>query len=124
MAIDPDLILLQHCLAGVSGAWEAFVDRFAPPLAEACRRTLRRSARPSGPQEVADMLQEVFLHFLIRDMQVLRDYQGRARVEAFLCAVAVCRVLNDRVLKKRPQLTLESLQASPPVAPGPAFRYL
>ena len=102
--MDPehDLRLLQACVAGAPRAWTAFVRRFAPPLAEVCRRTLLRSGRPSGEQEAQDLLQEVFLQFLSDDRRVLRSYQGKSTVLSYLSAVAVYRVLNDRVLQARP----------------------
>jgi RNA polymerase sigma-70 factor (ECF subfamily) len=103
MAEIDDARLLQHCLAGSQDAWEAFVDRFAAPVAEVCRRTLRRAGRPHGPQEAQDMLQEVFLHLLKDDFRVLRDYQGRAPVASYLAAVAVYKVLGDRSLRRVPQ---------------------
>lgn len=99
MAQDADLRLLKDCLAGGDAAWEAFVRRFAPFLGRVCRHALRRCRRPSGPQEVEDMLQAVFLAFLQHDRRVLRGYEGQGTVEAYLAAVAVRRVLDDRSLR-------------------------
>ncbi len=98
MSQDADLLLVQNCLAGREGSWEAFVERFTPLLAEACRRTLRRCRRPSGPQEVKDMLQQVFLALLSQDLRALRGYRGRGSLTSYLAAVAVRRVLDDRTL--------------------------
>lgn len=95
---DEDLRLLQDCLADNPGAWEAFVRRFAPYLAEACRRTLRRCRRPCGSQEVADMLQTAFLTFVQEDLRVLRAYQGRGSLASYLAAIAVRRVIDDPTL--------------------------
>ena len=103
MAEVDDTQLLQRCLAGNQGAWEGFVDRFAAPIAEACRRTLRRAGRAYGPQEAQDMLQEVFLHLIKDDFRVLRDYQGKAPVASYLAAVAVYKVLGDRSFRGAPQ---------------------
>ena len=99
---DSDAELLRNCLDGGPGAWEDFVSRFAPSLAAVCRRMLQRSGRPSGLQETEDLLQDVFLHMLKDNLQALRDYAGRSSPEAYLRAVAACRVLDDRLLKPRP----------------------
>lgn len=94
---EDDLRLLQDCLGDKPGAWEAFVARFTPYLAEACRRWLARCRRPAGPsqeQEVDDLLQEVFLVLLEDDRRALRSYQGRASLGAYLGAVVAHRVLK------------------------------
>ena len=63
------------------------------------------------------MLQEVFLHFLARDLKALKDYQGRSTVAAYLSAVAVCRVLKDRSLRPHP---VEKAPREAFAGPGPA----
>ena len=93
--MDADRRLLEDCLAGKPGAWEAFVARFSPYLAEACRRTLARCGRPAGPQEVQDVLQDVLLACLGDDFRVLRAYREPARVATYLAAVVVHRALKD-----------------------------
>lgn len=116
--LDEDRRLLEDCLAGRPEAWEAFVRRFAPPLAAACRRTLIRCSRPASPLDVDDMLQAVFLGFVERDMKVLRTYRGQGRVVTYLSAVAICRVLDDRTLETRGASARLRERADP--APGPA----
>lgn len=112
--------MLRACLAGDPGAWDAFVERFAAPLAEACRHALRRCDRPAGPQEADDMVQAVFLDFLDRGMRVLRGYRGRGSLEAYLATVAVRRVLADRTLPRRPPPGPQPLEERGDPAPGPA----
>lgn len=111
---EDDSRLLEDCLAERPGAWEAFVRRFAPYLAEVCRKTLKRCGRPAGSQEVDDMLQEVFLNFLERDRRALRHYRGKASVAGYLAAIAVHRVLNAR-----PAPPLASPREETGSAPGP-----
>lgn len=111
-----DLRLLQDCLAGKALAWEAFLARFGPLLGEACRRALRRRGRPSGSQEVADMLQMTCLALLKEDMRALRGYSGRGSVAGYLATVAACRCLDDRTLEP------VAVAGTPPPAdpsPGP-----
>lgn len=95
MARDEDLDLLQGCLAGRPGAWEAFVAAFAPYLATVCRRALARAGLPAGPSEAEDLLQEVFLALWADDRKVLRAYRGQAGVAGYLAAVAVHRVARE-----------------------------
>ena len=116
MSPDDDLHLLRDCLEGSREAWAEFVRRFAPYLAEVCRVSLARCRRPSGPQEVDDMLQEVFLNFMERDLLVLRAYRGRAPLKDYLAAVAVNRVLGDR--GSRPLFPNPAFQSSPMTDPS------
>lgn len=110
---DDDVRILEACLGNRPGGWKAFVDRFAPPLAAICRRVLQRAGRPAGQSEVDDMLQAVFLVFLQHDKRVLRGYQGKGNVEAYLAAVAVRTVLADRSLTPLPQADRPEPQAGP-----------
>ena len=120
MSQEEELETLRACLAGEAGAWEAFVDRWGGPLGEVCRRTLRRCGRPSGPQEVTDMLQEVFLALIKDDQRSLRAYRGQGSLGAYLHAVAVFRVLNDRSLAWRGELPNEE-RSGPPPSPDQAM---
>lgn len=92
---DEDLRLLRDCLAGRPGAWEAFVARFAPHLEAVCRGAMGRAGLSTGAQEVADMLQEVFLVFLAQDLRALRSYRGEAPLASYLAVLAVHRVTKE-----------------------------
>lgn len=106
--------LLQGCLAGAPGAWEAFVSRFTPLLAGLCGRAMRRCGLPAGPAEVEDMVQGVFAGLLEDDLKALRSYQGRASVAAYLGSVAVHRVLKEKAVPPG-----QSLGALVSPIPGP-----
>lgn len=114
---DRDLRLLQDCLEGEGkpGAWEAFVARFTPYLAEVCRRALRRYKRPHSEEDVDDTLQEVFAHLLDREMHALRAYRGEASVAGYLGILAVYRVLKAPL----PPGAQEPLPDRPDPAAGP-----
>lgn len=117
-----DLQILKDCLDGRPGAWEAFVRRFAPPLAEACHRALLRRSRPAGPQEVDDMLQTVFLAFVEKDMKSLRAYREQGQLVTYLSAIAMWLVLHDRTSRAegRPGGVFRLSQGHPDPAAGPA----
>lgn len=116
MQADDDLAALQACLAGTPGAWEAFVDRFAPYLAEVSRSTLAAYGRPAGPQEVADALQDLSLRLLEQDLKALRAYRWHGSVAAYLAAIAVSRIKDRKPPPAHRSLPTEA--ASPSPGPG------
>lgn len=91
-----DARLLRDCLDGKPGAWEAFVAAFTPFLRTVCRHALQRYSLSAGPQEVEDMLQEIFIVFLAEDLRVLKAYRGDADPASYLAIVAVHRVSKER----------------------------
>lgn len=107
--------ILKDCLAGRPGAWEAFAARFGPGLSATCRRALRRCGRPSGDQEAADAVQELFAYLLSGDMKALRAYRGEAPLAGFLSVLAVYRILKARP----PPASAELPEAVDP-SPGPS----
>lgn len=90
----PDPRWLQGCILGEAGAWDGFVAQYTPLLSGVCRRVLARCGRPSGPQEVSDMLQGVFLHLLESERRALKAYRGEASFEGYLATVAAYQVLK------------------------------
>lgn len=111
MGAEEDLDLVRRCIEGRPGAWEGLLARVRFPLAAAVRRVLARCGLPAGPQEVEELLQELFVLLLGEDRSVLRRYQGRASLEGYLRVIAVRLVLARRRADR-------SLPPAPPVAEG------
>ena len=74
---------LGELLRGGTGAWEAFVRRYAGLVAAAVRGVCR------DPAEVEDLTQDVFLRLCKDDFRLLRSYDpGRAGLSTWITIVA------------------------------------
>ncbi len=122
MSQEDDLRLLKGCLEGSPEAWEAFHARFRPYLAQVCRRVMAGCGLNRGPDEVRDMVQDVFMALLDQDMRTLRAYRGEASLAGYLAGVAVKRVLDCRN-QSRSSVPFPSLEP-PSRAPGPEAQAL
>ncbi|MHC4948309.1 MAG: RNA polymerase sigma factor [Planctomycetota bacterium] len=115
---------LEACVRGDKRAWDAFVERMAPVIAAAVRRTM--SGAGPDPDEVDDAVQEVFVRLVRDDFRVVRRFDpGRASLTTWLSVVArSCAVDQLRRRRRRGRTTplSENLPAPDPPAPveGPA----
>jgi RNA polymerase sigma factor (sigma-70 family) len=75
--------LLQSLIGGETGAWEAFVRRYAGLIVAAVRGIARESS------EVEDLTQEVFFRLCRNDFRLLRSYDpARAGLSTWITIVA------------------------------------
>lgn len=87
---------LDGLLRGDSGAWEAFVRRYAGLVVAAVRGIARETA------EVEDLTQEVFLRLCKDDFRLLRSYDAsRAGLSTWLTIVARSTA-RDAMRRHRP----------------------
>ena len=99
--MDSDTALLEACLAGNAAARDGFVNRFAPVVYAAVRRTL--GARPRDPSlDVEDVVQDVFLRLFKNEARLLRGYDAaRASLSTWLTVVSRSAAI-DVLRRKRP----------------------
>jgi len=79
--------LVRDCLAGVPGAWDEFVGRFAGLLAHVVDRTAAHGRIPLGPSDRDDLVAEILLELLRNDAQPLRSFAGRASLPTYLTVI-------------------------------------
>lgn len=96
---DADRRLVEACLAGATGAWDAFVDRFAGLFAHVADRAARHRHTPLTAADREDLVAEIVLECLRNDAAVLRGFRGRASLPTYLTViarrVAVRRMVRD-----------------------------
>ncbi|MGH9379144.1 MAG: RNA polymerase sigma factor [Thermoanaerobaculia bacterium] len=84
-------VLIERC-ARVSepGAWSAFVDRFGRRLAAGVSSAFRRAGFACPPEELDDVVQEVYCRLLRRGRAALRACRGReeCEIDAYLFRLA------------------------------------
>jgi RNA polymerase sigma-70 factor (ECF subfamily) len=116
------MIDLDGCCRGDRAAWDAFVDRAAPILYSAVRRTLQRYGVAARPDAVQDRTQDVFLRLVRNDFRLLRSYDpGRASLSTWLTLVARSTTIDHLRRLDVPALPLEAADgATAPTAPDAA----
>ena len=105
--------LLSQCLDGRSGAWDAFVARYAPVILAAVCHTLRTYS-PATVQRVSeDIVQDVFVKLIDRDLRLLRTYDpSRASLATWLTIVTRSTTIDSL---RRKRLSTIPLEQAPPV---------
>jgi RNA polymerase sigma-70 factor (ECF subfamily) len=93
-----DRRLLDACIAGTRGGWEAFLERFAGLFAYVAVRTARQRGITMAAGERDDAVAEILLECLRNDAAVLRGFAGRSSLPTYLTVIArrvtVRRLLN------------------------------
>jgi RNA polymerase sigma-70 factor, ECF subfamily len=85
---DLDRTLLNRCLAGASGAWEDFLDRYLPLLVHVVNETAKLRFDRLPDQWRDDVVAEVLLTLVDNQFEVLRQFQGQSSLGTYLVVVA------------------------------------
>jgi RNA polymerase sigma-70 factor (ECF subfamily) len=94
-----DASIVEALLASEEGSWDYFIERYAGVVVGSVRRVLRgRGLRPSQA-DVDDLTENVFVMLLEKDGSLLRRYDKRYRMSAYLAVLA--RTSVHRWLRKR-----------------------
>lgn len=99
--------LIDACVAGASGAWPEFLDRFGPLLAHVAGRTASRRGTPLSPADRDDAVAEILLECLRDDAGVLRKFAGRSSLATYLTVIAR-RVTARRIVRDLESFRLAS----------------
>ena len=83
-----DRRLVQECIQGLPSAWDAFVNRFGGLLAFVVDRTAAQRRMTLTPADRDDLLADILLEILHRDVAVLRSFAGRSSLPTYLAVVA------------------------------------
>lgn len=85
---EADRRLAVACIAGESGAWETFVERFGGLMAHVATRTARQKGYPIGPADRDDLVAEILHELLRNDAAALRGFGGRSSLATYLAVIA------------------------------------
>ena len=89
VALAPeDRSLLQGCLSARTGAWDAFVDRFAGLFAFVAARTARQRGLALGASDRDDLVADILVECLRNDAAALRSFAGRSSLATYLTVIA------------------------------------
>src|SRR5205085_1309750 len=91
--------LVDDCVAGMSGAWDAFVRRYAPLILAIARRSLRARGMSPAPDDLEDICENTFLALVKDDFSLLRSYDDKFALSTFLGVVA--RTQAGRFARRR-----------------------
>ena len=106
-----DRALVQACLAGTPGAWDAFVGRFAGLFRHVVDRTCSQRRLALSATDRDDVVAEILVELLKGDAGTLRAWAGRASLPSYLTVVA---------RRTAVRMTAHSAAAAPrPAEPAP-----
>jgi RNA polymerase sigma-70 factor (ECF subfamily) len=118
-----DRTLLTELLAGRSGSWKSFVDRFAGLVVQVIRHTAHAHSLKLNQDDIDDLCADTWAELLSRDMAALRGFRGRCSLATYM-AVIVRRIVVRKLTQHRfrtamghvnaHQAAIEQASAEPP----------
>lgn len=97
---DIDRKLLSDLLAGQSGTWKLFVDRYTGLILQVIHHTSHAHSLKLKPDDIEDLCADTFAELLARDMQALRNFRGRSSLATYL-GVITRRVVVRKLTQHR-----------------------
>lgn len=94
-----DQALVESLLAEEAGAWDLFVERYAGLVASVVRRIFRTRGRGLGQADVDDVTENVFVMLLEQDGRLLRRYDPKHKLSAYVAVIA--RTATHRFLRRQ-----------------------
>lgn len=107
-----DRSLLQRCLAHKPNAWEGFVDRFLGLVVHVVGHTAKCRSIRLSPQDTEDLVAEVFVAIIDRDLAILRRFRGECSLATYLTVVARRVVVRELLKRKSPANLGDAAQAA------------
>jgi RNA polymerase sigma-70 factor (ECF subfamily) len=114
-SFDPtDQQLLQGCVTGDKASWELFVKHYSKLIYHSIYKTLRVNAKPTDPDDINDLFQELFASICADNCKKLRMFDPCKGVSlaSWLRMIAV-RMTIDHLRKQRSSTSLEDLLTEP-----------
>lgn len=97
---DLDRKLLGELLAGRSGSWKVFVDRFTGLIIQVIQQTAHAHSLKLTEHDIDDLCADTYVELLSKDMAALRNFRGRCSLATYL-AVIVRRIVVRRLTQHR-----------------------
>jgi RNA polymerase sigma factor (sigma-70 family) len=106
--------LLKGCISGDKKNWDIFVKRYNRLIYHTIYKTLRVNGKPTDPDDVNDLFQEVFASFCANDFKKLRTFDPArgCSLPSWLRMITV-RMTIDHLRKERPLTSMEELTIEP-----------
>jgi RNA polymerase sigma-70 factor (ECF subfamily) len=108
---------LEGCIRGDPEAWSVFVESSAGLILTAVRRALRGS----GPSDVEDAVQDVYVRLVREDFRLLRQFDpSRAALSTWLTLIARSAAIDHVRRRRTREVAHEGLErAADPAGPTP-----
>jgi RNA polymerase sigma-70 factor (ECF subfamily) len=97
---DIDRKLLSDLLAGQSGSWRLFVDRFTSLILQVIHHTAHAHSLKLNADDIDDLCADTFAELLVRDMAALRSFRGRCSLATYL-GVITRRIVVRKLTQHR-----------------------
>ena len=105
---ESDREIVEALVEGAPGSWELFVARYAGVVRAAVARVLNTHGRARAA-EVDDRTEDVFLALLENDRRLLKRYDPRYPLRAYLAVIS--RTAVNRAVRRKRAGPLSDLQA-------------
>ena len=107
---EKDRQLINELLSGTTGAWSAFVDRYAVLITQVIRHTAHAHSLKFSDDDLEDLTADVFTTLLERNMGAIRGFRGRSSFATYL-TVVIRRVVLRKLTQRRYMEALGHVQA-------------
>ena len=106
--------LLKGCISGDKGKWTIFVQRYNKLIYHTIYKTLRVNDKPTNPDDVNDLFQEVFTSFCADNSKKLRMFDPTkcCSLPSWLRMITV-RMTIDHLRKNKPLTSIDDLTTEP-----------
>ena len=106
--------LLQRCIEGDRLTWNIFVERYSKLIYHTIYKTLRVNDKPTTPDDVNDLFQDVFASFCAHNCKKLRmfDPHKGASLASWLRIITL-RMTIDHLRKSKEFTSLEDMPTEP-----------
>jgi len=99
--------LLDLCIEGQQDAWKEFLRRYGPLIQATIFQKLSSLGYAYAKTEAEDIFQDVFKNLIERNCQALVSIKKRARIDSWLCAIALNKTIDSVRQKWRSARTVE-----------------
>ncbi|MCK5187149.1 MAG: sigma-70 family RNA polymerase sigma factor [Deltaproteobacteria bacterium] len=107
--------LLKGCISKDKGKWDLFVKKYNKLIYHTIYKTLRVNDKPTGPDDVNDLFQEVFASLYADNFKKLRVFdpvKGCSSLASWLRMITV-RMTIDHLRKNKPTTSIDDLPTEP-----------
>jgi RNA polymerase sigma factor (sigma-70 family) len=114
MPVVNEAQLLQGCIAGDKQSWDIFVKHFSRLIYHSIYKTLRVNDKPTAPDDVNDLFQDIFTAFCADRCKKLRvfDPEKGLTLSSWIRMIAV-RTTIDHIRKSKDTASLEDIPIAP-----------
>jgi RNA polymerase sigma-70 factor (ECF subfamily) len=121
-AADDERRMVDACLSGEPGAWEAFVHRYASYLYSVVCQVLRRRTGSLDRNQADAVLSDVFFEMYRNDCQSLRAFSGKSKLTTYLYVIAQRKCSAALRAGAGPETPAEQAEDAVWEGPGPGGR--